>query len=47
MQYTVIKKLYVVIDPCHLLKCIRNSWLDKQSFLINGKSISLEHIRQL
>ena len=38
------KKIFVVYDPPHLLKNVRNN-LRKHGFLVNGEEVSWEHIR--
>jgi len=41
------RKLFFIIDPCHLIKCIRNNWLNRSTFLIAGENVSFEHIQRL
>ena len=41
------RKLFFIINPCHLIKCIRNNWLQKSTFLVAGADVSLEYVRQL
>ena len=41
------QNLFFIIDPCHLIKCIRNNWLNRSVFCIDGDSVSVEHVRQL
>ena len=41
------RTLYFIIDPCHLIKCIRNNWINKGMFKINDEDVSFEYIRRL
>jgi len=38
------RKIFI-IDPCHLIKSIRNNWLNTSTFLIAGENVSFEHIQ--
>jgi len=41
------RQLLFIIDPCHLIKCIRNNWLDRCVFSIAGNNISIDYLREL
>lgn len=41
------RKLIFIVDPCHLLKCIRNNWINKRIFKVDGRDVSFEYIMRL
>ena len=41
------RNIVFIIDPCHLLKCIRNNWLNKGLFKIENADVSFDLIKRL